>query len=523
MASLNILPAEIDLSGLGNSLNTLSASSNTQTKPLSLQGESFAAFLDRAQNQYTTEGAQKDNYAYKASTRETADSKAEQTAEKKSETEEKAVHDTPKETAARKNENGEDRTEPVTEKANIPADKNTEKILNQGKKTPVDSIMEKILAESAEKITFDEAAAAEEDADILQNVLTDEVFEWLKMPVEQDVESEKETAADSLKIAAKKSEEKTDSVDETLAQISAFLEDNNNQLPDLAEIANADSVTEEEIAEIENLNTKLNSKSENRSEISGKIEIIDERTAVPEKSDSEKLVADNGTVQNYAFAEKVYGKSSDIEKSDLKADEKSVQSADKPDLFVRTVSYDGNGNAEMQLSLPETALPGANPDAAITEGVPRSDFASMLSQEISSNAGEFVRAGSIVLQDNNKGSINLILRPEELGNVKIKLELSDNQISAKIVVATQEAYEAFKQNLNDLKNAFAASGFETNGFDLTWAGSQNGSSGSQGQENQSRQYELAQTVYQDNEPYADESTPQGPDDGYKSSSINLVA
>ena len=63
------------------------------------------------------------------------------------------------------------------------------------------------------------------------------------------------------------------------------------------------------------------------------------------------------------------------------------------------------------------------------------------------------------------------MRPEELGNVKINLELSDNQVSGKIVVASKEAYEAFKQNIDNLKEAFIAGGFETNGFELSWAGS----------------------------------------------------
>ncbi len=522
MASLNILPAEIDLSGLGNSFNTLSASSNSQTSPLSLQGESFAAFLERAQNQYTTDGAQKDNYAYEASSRENSPSKNEKPVEKAA-YEKESVQDSSEETVVQRQENADDSIDQIAERENVPADRNTEKMPDQSRKISADPMMEKILAESAEKISSEEMIPAEEDADILQNVLTEEAVDWLKMPVEQEVESEKETASDLLKIAAKKSDVKTDSVEETLAQISAFLEGNSSQLPDLPEIPAADSASEE-IFEVENLNTKLNVKSEKSPEIFDRIEVIDERTPVPEKSDFvDTATAGLSSVQNKFFAEKVYGKTSDVEKSDLKTDEESVPVSEKSSPFVRTVSYDGNGNAEMQLSLPETALPGANPDAVVTEGVPRSDFASMLSKEISTNAGEFVRAGSIVLQDNNKGSINLILRPEELGNVKIKLELSDNQISAKIVVATQEAYEAFKQNMNDLKNAFAASGFETNGFDLTWAGSQNDSSGSRNQENQSRQYELAQTVYQDNEPYADESASAGPVDGYKSSSINLVA
>lgn len=145
--------------------------------------------------------------------------------------------------------------------------------------------------------------------------------------------------------------------------------------------------------------------------------------------------------------------------------------------FVKSVSFDGNGNAEMSLSLSDGAMQQqlvSNSSNVDGTGL-KSDFGAMLSNEIQTNAAEFVKTGSIILQDNNKGQINLILRPEELGNVKIQLELSDNQISAKIVVASKEAYDAFKQNMDALKNAFTQGGFDTNGFDLTWTGS--GSSG----------------------------------------------
>lgn len=141
--------------------------------------------------------------------------------------------------------------------------------------------------------------------------------------------------------------------------------------------------------------------------------------------------------------------------------------------FVTAVSYDENGTAEMTLNL---ANPQGQDIAQIQDGVPvnegsKSAFASMLSTEIRNNAGEFVKTGLITLRDNKSGTINLVLHPEELGNVKIKLELSDKLITGKIIVSSEEAYGAFKNNIESLRQAFLSSGFDSAGFELAWSGS----------------------------------------------------
>lgn len=102
-------------------------------------------------------------------------------------------------------------------------------------------------------------------------------------------------------------------------------------------------------------------------------------------------------------------------------------------------------------------------------------FTEMLSSELQANAKELVKSGSVILKDHNNGTINLILHPEELGNVKIHLEVTDKVIAGKIVVSSEEAFNAFKANLDSLRQAFTDSGFEAGGFDLSWnSGSQDG-------------------------------------------------
>ena len=208
------------------------------------------------------------------------------------------------------------------------------------------------------------------------------------------------------------------------------------------------------------------------------------------KSTENQIVLENDLIAEIQNPEQNNGKISVI---DMRTEQVAEQIANPEDSavtkegakksdFVKTVEYDSNGNATISLS-----LKGEN--QAIDNGVVQTsnqDFSSMLSREIASSANDLVKTGSIILKDNNAGTINLILNPEELGSVKIKLEISDNQITGKILVASKEAYDAFNQNLNLLKNAFIDSGFSAGGFDLAFTGSnQQGDFGQNGNQNSS--------------------------------------
>ena len=213
------------------------------------------------------------------------------------------------------------------------------------------------------------------------------------------------------------------------------------------------------------------------------------------KSTENQIVLENDLIAEIQNPEQNNGKISVI---DMRTEQVAEQIANPEDSavtkegakksdFVKTVEYDSNGNATISLS-----LKGEN--QAIDNGVVQTsnqDFSSMLSREIASSANDLVKTGSIILKDNNAGTINLILNPEELGSVKIKLEISDNQITGKILVASKEAYDAFNQNLNLLKNAFIDSGFSAGGFDLAFTGSnQQGDFGQNGNQNQPAQSEI---------------------------------
>lgn len=144
------------------------------------------------------------------------------------------------------------------------------------------------------------------------------------------------------------------------------------------------------------------------------------------------------------------------------------------------------GSAETNITSSSNQAAGAN----------NSVFQSMLSNAVQENASDIVKAGNIVLKDKNQGSINLILKPEALGNVKISLNLNDKVISGQINVQTREAFEAFKESIDSLKQAFTESGFETGSFDLNFSSGQNFAQNGGNGERQSASY-FAEKAYGD--------------------------
>lgn len=145
----------------------------------------------------------------------------------------------------------------------------------------------------------------------------------------------------------------------------------------------------------------------------------------------------------------------------------SSKEAKKTDQFVKSIQFETDGKtANVLMSLPSQAEAvgfGSEKESA-------NHFQTMLANEIKNSATDLVKTGSIILKDNNSGLINLFLKPEALGDVKIRLNISDTLISAKIIVDSQEALNAFKDSIGALKQAFEQGGFDTGSFDLSWSG-----------------------------------------------------
>jgi hypothetical protein len=108
---------------------------------------------------------------------------------------------------------------------------------------------------------------------------------------------------------------------------------------------------------------------------------------------------------------------------------------------------------------------------SVTEAGARQDFGDALARELRDHLNtDIVRQAQVILRDRGEGVIRLSLRPENLGNVKVRLEMTENKITGHIVVESSEAFKAFERELPVLEKAFQDSGFSETSLDMSFAG-----------------------------------------------------
>jgi flagellar hook-length control protein FliK len=97
-------------------------------------------------------------------------------------------------------------------------------------------------------------------------------------------------------------------------------------------------------------------------------------------------------------------------------------------------------------------------------------FEEVLGRELREHlSNDIVRQASLVLRNGGEGTLRLSLKPESLGNVKIRLEMSENKITGHIVVESSEAFKAFERELPVLEKQFQESGFGETSLDMAFA------------------------------------------------------
>ncbi|MCR5724641.1 MAG: flagellar hook-length control protein FliK [Treponema sp.] len=322
----------------------------------------------------------------------------------------------------------------------------------------------------------DEEAVTSQIADYTEDsTLSVEDFNWLTGSSDDAFSVDSEAAGMKGKAVSELSSAQTLSIDEPAAFLEA-LEKDPQSIKQLSELLLQKN------AQLEGEAASSRSVNEGFDSVSG----ADAVSALGLSADAHKKAA-AGTKE----ARKDKKNAFQLDVHDVRT--KSAVSADSAKAGLRisdkkefNAAYQRDAQQETQLTMELSSRVQQNITASDTQSASAtgSTFQSMLSNTVQAHAPDFVRAGSVVLKDNNQGSINLILHPESLGNVKIHLSLSDKVITGQITVHSQEAYEAFRESIDTIKQAFAQSGFDTGSFDLNFASNNSfAQSGNGGEQN----------------------------------------
>jgi flagellar hook-length control protein FliK len=74
-------------------------------------------------------------------------------------------------------------------------------------------------------------------------------------------------------------------------------------------------------------------------------------------------------------------------------------------------------------------------------------------------SAELVRQTRMIIRNGGNGEIHLVLKPESLGNVRVRVNIHDNNIVGKIFVDNNTVKEMVQGSLSNLYNAFKQDGF----------------------------------------------------------------
>jgi flagellar hook-length control protein FliK len=136
---------------------------------------------------------------------------------------------------------------------------------------------------------------------------------------------------------------------------------------------------------------------------------------------------------------------------------------------VMTAREAGNatpGSAALLTSAAPTSLSGSG-RAASTPVLSRQALQERLVPEI-------VRQAGIILRDGGEGEIRLVLKPEHLGSMRIRLQLGESSLEGRIVVDNSNVKELLEANLEGLKSALRQEGWASANIDVTVSGGGSG-------------------------------------------------
>ncbi len=124
----------------------------------------------------------------------------------------------------------------------------------------------------------------------------------------------------------------------------------------------------------------------------------------------------------------------------------------------------GSGRAASR----DMAAPEAKGRTGRAGGSP-APFESALDRLRGMAGSELVKTTGIILRDGG-GEIRLVLKPESLGSVRIRMNLVDNGIEGRIIVDTQAVKQVLDGSLDALARALTAQGFQTASLQVSVGG-----------------------------------------------------
>jgi len=203
-------------------------------------------------------------------------------------------------------------------------------------------------------------------------------------------------------------------------------------------------------------------------------------------------------------------------KADVRSEEKKIKAQDpvkNPALAGTEEPLPGKNVRVVELAPAAGAREfRVSGEKGITAQAGESRFQHLLKEE---GIPRIVRQSGIVLKDGQQGEIRLILQPESLGKVRIRLNLQENHIAGRIIVENSTVKDAFNSTLEDLSRALRESGFDSASLEVSVEGQ--GREGFQEEEGDRARLRVRRLAE------LEESLPRVESDMHQESQVNLLA